>query len=137
MKPIAVTLALVLAVVLASRAWAQGCQRGGGAAPSTAATGGTLTGNFVPLLTPEVAQRLALQSYRQQMEMAYRQAAYMQQLQSVQAQQEALAQAKEDKRQQRLAAVRQRREADLARREARTAANLARLGGDRTVSERN
>jgi hypothetical protein len=134
-----VKMGLVACVALqgffVSNVLAQGCPRGGGGGEGAGRM--TITGNVVPLMTPEVAHQITLQNYRQQMEMAYRQAAVLKQLQTATEQQETAAKEKSDQRKQRQATARQRREAELAKREERKAANLARLNADKETAARN
>lgn len=132
MKSCAFVLSMALVVALAAGAQAQ-CQRGGGS-PGTSTSTGTITAG-VPLIgSAETSYQAMRRAYAQEMQRAYvlqMQRAYFQQ---VHEQQEAIAQDKEDKRQQRIAVWREHRQAELERREAAKARNLARRNSDRSLA---
>jgi hypothetical protein len=124
MKSCAWFLSLALAASLAADARAQ-CQRGGAApaTPSMSTTTGTAITTTVPLVSSaELASQMMQRAYAQEMQRA----CVMQMQQQVYQQQEAFAQAKEEKRQHRIDVWRGYRQAELERREAAKARNLAR-----------
>jgi hypothetical protein len=122
MKSCVFVLSLALAASLAADACAQ-CRRGGTpATPSMSTSTGTVVTTTVPLVSPgELAYQMMQRAYVQEMQRAY----VLQLQRNYEQQQEAAAQDKLDRKQARISVWREHRQAELARREAAKARNLA------------
>ena len=131
MKFRVVALSVALLALISASAFAQGggCRSGGGRGPSVSMAGTERASAFRGTLTSptEVARQYMLQLQQQEMAKAY-----MQQMQETASHQSrAAAKEQEEKRQEKISAIKERRAAELARREATKARNLARRqGGD-------
>jgi hypothetical protein len=121
---VALSVALLVLTSVAALAQGGGCRSGGGRGPSASMGGTERASAFRGTLTSptEVARQYLMQVQQQEMAKAY-----MQQMQETASHQARIAaQEDEEKRQEKISAIKERRAAELAKREATKARNLAR-----------
>lgn len=126
MKFRVVALSVVVLAVTSASAFAQGggCRSGGGRGPSVSTAGTERASAFRGTLTSPLEAARQYMMQLQQQELAK---AYVQQMQETASHQARIAaDEREEKRQEKISAIKERRAAELAKREATKARNLAR-----------